>query len=184
MRGMQDHGIMAVAKHFPGHGDTDSDSHKTLPSVLHDRNRLNQMELPPLQQLIQDGVAGIMAAHLFVPNLDNRNNRPTSLSSYVLKDLLRDSLGFDGLVFSDALNMQGASGYGGAAEVAYQAFLAGNDVLVMAQDIGGTIARLEEGIAQGEITMDEIHERLRLILQKIRRPTASVSAHQYKESYR
>jgi len=166
MRGMQDHGIMAVAKHFPGHGDTDSDSHKTLPSVLHDRNRLNQMELPPFQQLIQDGVAGIMAAHLFVPNLDNRNQRPTSLSSYVLKDLLRDSLGFDGLVFSDALNMQGASGYGGAAEVAYQAFLAGNDILVMAQDIGGTVALLEEGIAQGEITMDEIHQRLRLILQK------------------
>ena len=166
MRGMQDHGIIAVAKHFPGHGDTDSDSHKTLPSVLHDRNRLNQMELPPFQQLIQDGVAGIMAAHLFVPNLDNRNQRPTSLSSYVLKDLLRDSLGFDGLVFSDALNMQGASGYGGAAEVAYQAFLAGNDILVMAQDIGGAVARLEEGIAQGEITMDDIHQRLRLILQK------------------
>ena len=98
-----------------------------------------------------------MAAHLFVPNLDNRNNRPTSLSSYVLKDLLRDSLGFDGLVFSDALNMQGASGYGGAAEIAI-ALRAGNNVLVMAQDIGGTIARLEEGIAQ-EITMDEIHER-------------------------
>lgn len=166
MRGMQDHGVMAVAKHFPGHGDTDSDSHKTLPSVLHDRDRLNQKELPPFQQLIQDGVSGIMAAHLFVPNLDNRDSRPTSLSSYVLNDLLRDSLGFDGLVFSDALNMQGASGYGGAAEVAYQAFIAGNDILVMAQDIEGTIDLIEKGIAQGEITMDDIHKRLRLILEK------------------
>ena len=79
--------------------------------------------VPTLKKLIQDGVAGIMAAHLFVPNLDNRDQRPTSLSSYVLKDLLKDSLGFKGLIFSDALNMQGASGYGGAAEVAYQAFI-------------------------------------------------------------
>lgn len=180
MRGMQDHGIMAVAKHFPGHGDTDSDSHKTLPSVLHDRNRLNQVEFPPFQQLIQDGVAGIMAAHLFVPNLDNRDQRPTSLSSYVLKDLLRDSLGFKGLIFSDALNMQGASGYGGAAEVAYQAFIAGNDILVMAQDIEGTIALMEKGIANKEITLDEIDKRLRLILEQ----KYEARLHEYKPTNR
>jgi len=166
MRGMQDHGVIAVAKHFPGHGDTDSDSHKTLPSVLHDRNRLNRVELPPFHRLIQEGISGIMAAHLFVPNLDRRESRPTSLSSNVLKDLLRDSLGFDGLIFSDALNMKGASQYGGPAEVAYQAFLAGNDILVMAQDIGGTIALMKEGIQNKEITLTEIDERLKRILRK------------------
>ena len=166
MRGMQDHGVIAVAKHFPGHGDTDSDSHKTLPSVLRDRNRLDSVELPPFNRLIQEGISGIMAAHLFVPNLDQRERRPTSLSSYVLKDLLRDSLGFDGLIFSDALNMKGASQYGGPAEVAYQAFLAGNDILVMAQDIEGTIALMKNGIQNEEITLTEIDERLKRILRK------------------
>ncbi|MTI22376.1 glycosyl hydrolase [Fulvivirga sp. RKSG066] len=140
MNGLQDNGILAVAKHFPGHGDTDKDSHKTLPYINHSKERLQQTELYPFSQLIEAGVGGVMTGHLLINALDSRN--PASLSPKITGDLLHDELNFDGLVFSDALNMKAVAGLYESVEAA--AFLAGNDVLLFSQDVPGAIKSLKK----------------------------------------
>ena len=111
MKGMQDNGVMATAKHFPGHGDTDSDSHKTLPTVTFTKQRIDSVELYPYRKLIKEGLSSVMVAHLNIPGLNIRNGLPTSLSKYVVTDLLKEDLGFKGLIFTDALNMEGVAKY-------------------------------------------------------------------------
>lgn len=164
MKGMQEEKIMAVGKHFPGHGDTDTDSHKTLPIINHDINRLNNIELYPFKTLFSNGLMGVMAAHLFIPALDNRKNRAVSLSKKVTTHLLRDTLAFKGLVFSDALNMKGVSNFFEPGEVDKQAFIAGNDILLFSEDVKKGIHLIKKAVKDGEISLEHINERLKKVL--------------------
>ena len=111
MKGMQDGGILCTAKHFPGHGDTDADSHHTLPVIPHDKDRLRSTELYPFQQCIDNGLSGIMTAHLFVPEFDSTPGKASSLSGKIVTDLLKNEMGFTGLVVTDALEMSGVKDY-------------------------------------------------------------------------
>ena len=163
--GMQHQGVMAVSKHFPGHGDTDTDSHKDLPIIKHSFERLDSLELYPFKIAIEQGIMGMMAAHLSIPALDDTPNQASSLSKKVVTDLLKDSLGFKGLVFSDALNMQGVSKYYQPGDVDKSAFLAGNDVLVVSEDIPKGIALIKAAVDSGEISEAYIDQRLRKVLQ-------------------
>lgn len=164
MRGLQDYGIIACAKHFPGHGDTDADSHKTLPVIHHDRNRLDSIELYPFRQLIKHGLAATMVAHLYVPTLDSVRNRATTLSPLVVDGLLKDDLGFKGLVFSDALNMREVSAFYNPGMVDVKALLAGNDVLLFVEDVPTAIIEIRKAVNRGELSEDEINKRCRKIL--------------------
>ncbi len=111
MKGMQDHFVLTTAKHFPGHGDTETDSHHTLPVINHGRERLTDVEMYPFRQLIRDSVMGVLVGHIHVPALDNTPNRATTLSPHVVTDILKNDLGFKGLIFTDALNMKGVSNF-------------------------------------------------------------------------
>ncbi len=164
MKGMQDHNVLAVAKHFPGHGDTDRDSHKTLPVVKHGTSRLESVELYPFKALIDSGVGGIMVAHLYVPALDSTPGRATTLSPKVVSGLLRKKLGFEGLIFTDALNMKGVSGYYAPGEVDLLALKAGNDVLLFPEDVPKAIAYIKKAIGKGDITERELDRHVRKIL--------------------
>lgn len=135
MKGMQSAGIIGSAKHFPGHGDTDMDSHKTLPTVDFSRERLDSIELYPYKKLINEGLNSVMVAHLNVPSLESQSNFPSSLSSKIVTGLLKEELGFNGLIFTDALNMKGASNFKKPGEIELAAFLAGNDVLLIPEDV-------------------------------------------------
>ncbi len=165
MKGLQAEGVMANGKHFPGHGDTDSDSHKTLPTISHTKERIDSLELYPFKQLFNEGLASIMVAHLFVPNLDTTKNRATTLSPYVVNDLLKNQLGFKGLVFTDALNMKGVANYNAPGIVDVKALLAGNDVLLFAEDVAKGIAQIKLAIKNNQITQDEIDLRCKKILK-------------------
>ena len=165
MKGMQDQQIMAVGKHFPGHGDTDADSHKTLPVILHKLDRLKDIEFYPFKKLFTNGLQGVMAAHLHIPALDDRENRAVSLSKKVTTHLLRDSLGFKGLVFSDALNMKGVSAFFAPGEVDKEAFLAGNDILLFSEDIKKGISLIKKSVVDKEITEEYINTRLAKVLE-------------------
>ena len=165
MKGMQDNLVLACGKHFPGHGDTDSDSHKSLPTINHNLERLQDLELYPFRELIDAGLGSMMVAHLFVPALDNTPNVATTLSSKVVTDLLKNDLQFKGLVFTDALNMKGVSSYFEPGEVDVRALLAGNDVLLFAEDVPKAISKIKEAIAKGEISEEEISKRCAKILK-------------------
>jgi beta-N-acetylhexosaminidase len=164
-QGMQQVGVMAVGKHFPGHGDTDTDSHKDLPVITHSFKRLDSLELFPFKVAIENGMMGMMVAHLNIPSLDNTPNLASSLSKNVVTGLLKDSLGFEGLVFSDALNMKGVSKYFAPGEVDKIAFLAGNDVLVVSEDIPRGISLIKQAVKSGEISEAYIDMRLRKVLE-------------------
>lgn len=164
MKGMQDGGIMTSAKHFPGHGDTDSDSHKTLPEILHSRAHMDSLELYPFRELINQGLSGMMVAHLSVPAFDTARNTASTLSHHVVTKLLKDSLQFKGLVFTDALDMKGVTKFYGPGEINLKALLAGNDVLLFAEDVPQAIAIIKKAIAEGKISQDEIDQRCKKIL--------------------
>jgi beta-N-acetylhexosaminidase len=164
MRGLQDGGVMACAKHFPGHGDTDADSHKTLPTVAHTRERLDSIDLVPFNKLISEGIGSIMVAHLHIPQLDSTDSLASSLSKKVVAKLLKEELGFNGLVVTDALNMKGVSQFFEPGEVDLKALLAGNDVLLFAEDVPVAIQKIKEAIEQKQISQEEIDARCRKIL--------------------
>jgi beta-glucosidase-like glycosyl hydrolase/CubicO group peptidase (beta-lactamase class C family) len=164
MRGMQDNGIMAVLKHFPGHGDTDKDSHKALPEILHDRLRLDSIELKPFKALIDSGAMGVMTAHLYIPALDSNQSSISSLSPLVVKQLLKKELMFKGLVFTDALNMKGAADYYGNGAIEVQALLAGNDVLLMPKDVPLAIESIVKAVENKIISHKQIKKSCRKIL--------------------
>lgn len=163
--GLQDGNVMACAKHFPGHGDTGSDSHLTLPVISHDRKRLEDLELHPFRILINNGVQSIMAAHIHVPALDSTFNLATSLSPKVTTQLLKKEMGFDGLVFSDALNMKGVSKFYEPGEVDLKAFLAGNDVLLFAEDVPRAKKLFKEALKNGKLTEARVKESVVKILE-------------------
>jgi beta-glucosidase-like glycosyl hydrolase/CubicO group peptidase (beta-lactamase class C family) len=164
MQGMQDNGILACAKHFPGHGDTDSDSHETLPVIRHSRYRLNTTEIAPFRHLITKGLGSIMVAHLRIPVIDATKNLASSLSKKVVTNLLKKELGFQGLVFTDALNMKGVSKFFQAGELDVKALLAGNDILLMSEDVPVAIEKIQKAILDGKITQEEIDARCKKIL--------------------
>lgn len=165
MQGLQDEHVMANGKHFPGHGDTDSDSHMTLPSVNHSLDRLDSLELYPFRYLFDRGLASIMVAHLSIPSLDTTRNVASTLSPAVVKGLLKEKLGFKGLVFTDALNMKGVSKYFPPGQLEARALIAGNDVLLFSENVPKAFEEIKKAIAEGRITQAEIDERCRRILQ-------------------
>ena len=164
MKGMQDEGVLACAKHFPGHGDTDSDSHKTLPAISHSKETIDTLDLYPFKQLFKAGVGSVMVAHLSVPALDTAKNTPSTLSSKIVTDLLKKELNFEGLVFTDALNMKGVSKFYQPGEVDAKALVAGNDVLLFSGDVPKAIAEIKNAVLRGEITQEEIDKRCKKIL--------------------
>lgn len=165
MKGLQAVGVMANGKHFPGHGDTDSDSHKSLPIISASKERMDSLELYPFQQLFDEGLSSIMVAHLFVPSYDTTKNTATTLSQIVVQDLLKKKMGFQGLVFTDALNMKGVASFYEPGIVDVKALLAGNDVLLFAENVPKAIEKIKEAVAKGEITQEEIDARCKKILK-------------------
>ncbi len=164
MNGLQKNGIIATAKHFPGHGDTESDSHKTLPVIYHDLNRLDSIELFPFAELIKNGLDGIMIAHLYVPALENTKNTPTTLSYPVVTELLRDKLGFKGLVVTDALDMKGVTKYFKPGEIELMALTAGNDILLLPQDVPNAIKTIKKAIENNELDESVVNNKCKKIL--------------------
>lgn len=164
-RGLQDGRVLACAKHFPGHGDTDVDSHKDLPYIMHDRARLDSLELYPFRELAKTGLGSVMIAHLYVPALDSTALKPSTLSEKIVTDLLRDSLGFEGLVFTDAMTMQGLAKYFEPGEMHVKALEAGNDVLLFPGDVKVALARIKQAIADSVLTKERIAERCHRVLK-------------------
>ena len=164
MKGLQDGGVLACAKHFPGHGDTDADSHKTLPTIQHSYERLDTVDLIPFKTLFEKGLGSVMVAHLHIPALDDTDSLASTLSKKVVSGLLQDTLGFKGLIFTDALNMKGVSKYYEPGEVDLKALLAGNDILLFAEDVPKAIQKIKEAIDQKVISEEVINQRCRKIL--------------------
>jgi beta-glucosidase-like glycosyl hydrolase/CubicO group peptidase (beta-lactamase class C family) len=164
MKGMQEAGVLASAKHFPGHGDTDSDSHKTLPTINFNEKRIDSIELYPYRRLIKEGLSSVMVAHLNVPSLEPRIGFPSSLSSLIIQGILKERLQFKGLIFTDALGMKGVSNYSESSQVDLAAFLAGNDVLLMSEDPEKGIAKLVEAYNSKVITEERLAHSVKKIL--------------------
>lgn len=164
MKGMQDNGLMACAKHFPGHGDTDVDSHADLPVINHDLKRLDSIELMPFRVMIDQGIKSVMVAHLSIPALDPRVNVPSTLSRPIVTDLLKDSLNFEGLIFTDALEMKGVTKHYESGVVEAEAIVAGNDVLCLPENVPMAIQTIKAYIADGRIPMEAIDKSVEKIL--------------------
>jgi beta-glucosidase-like glycosyl hydrolase/CubicO group peptidase (beta-lactamase class C family) len=164
LRGMQDGGLMTCIKHFPGHGDTSTDSHHTLPMVPHSLDRLNQVELYPFNTLIKEGVNSVMVGHLEVPALDKLKGRPSSLSYPIVTNLLKNKFGFTGLVVTDALNMKGVSDYSGNRSASLGSFLAGADLLLMPDDLTLGFAEIRNAYLNGIISENRLAYSVKKIL--------------------
>ncbi len=176
MKGMQSSGVLANAKHFPGHGDTEDDSHLTLPTVAFDEKRIDSVELYPYRKLIKEGLSSVMVAHLNIPSLSNREGFPSTLSDNIVTTILKERLGFKGLIFTDALTMKGAADFvepnldgnkafdfkGGEIDLA--AFLAGNDVMLMSANVTNAIKRMKLAYENGIITEDRLAHSVKKIL--------------------
>ena len=189
MKGIQSAGVLANAKHFPGHGDTDADSHKTLPTVGFSKQRIDSVELYPYRKLIKDGLSSVMVAHLNIPDLGIENGLPTSLSRYVITNVLKGELGFKGLIFTDALTMKGAADFmrpeidtifrkkiDTRGKIDLMAFMAGNDVLLMSEHVPKGIEEISNALKKGDIT----EERLAHSVKKILMAKYKVGLHDYK----
>lgn len=163
MKGLQSKKVWATAKHFPGHGDTSTDSHHTLPFVDFTKKRIEEIELYPYKALFDKGLASVMVAHLEVPSLESRKGVPTSLSSSTITQLLRHDLKFNGLIFTDALNMKGVSNYKSPGDVDLEAFMAGNDVLLFPENVPLAIQKIKEAYDNNIIS----EERLAVSVKKI-----------------
>ncbi len=165
MKGMQDGNIIASAKHFPGHGDTKVDSHKDLPIIKKSKKELRTTELKPFEYLIEKGVASIMVAHLSVPAFDKRKNRPATLSSKIIEKQLKGKMGFKGLVISDGLDMKGITKYYKEGEIALEAFKAGNDILLIPDNIPASVNAIRSAIENGKVDEARLEESCKKILK-------------------
>jgi len=163
-RGMQDAGIMACAKHFPGHGDTEVDSHLDLPLISKSMEQLDTLELYPFKQLFKSGIGSVMIAHLSIPAIDNTPNLPTSLSEKNIHDLLRDDLEYDGLTFTDALEMKGVSKNFPGGEASVQALIAGNDMLCLPGDVPASIEAVKTAIKKKKLKWKDIDAKVKKVL--------------------
>lgn len=164
IRGCQENGMIATAKHFPGHGDTDQDSHSLLPTINADRERLNRVELAPYKDAIAAGVGAVMTAHLFVPALDPTPGLPATLSGPILTGILRKELGFQGLIVTDALEMAGVTNAFSTEDAALKAILAGVDILLLPPEPAKAIASLIEAARAGKLPRARIDDAVRRIL--------------------
>jgi len=164
MKGMQDDGVLATLKHFPGHGDTNTDSHLDLPVITHDRARLDSLELFPFLNLINEGAGAVMTAHLNLPSLDPETNRPSTLSPVIITGLLKNEMGFKGLVITDAMNMKGVTKYFNQGEAEAEALRAGNDVTEFVTDIDAAIKAVKKMVADKKLTNADIDMKCRKIL--------------------
>jgi beta-N-acetylhexosaminidase len=162
MEGLQDEKVMACVKHFPGHGDTDADSHLALPMISRSRAQLDSIELVPFYRLVDAGVASAMVAHLFVPALDP--GLATSLSEPVVTGLLKKEMGFRGLIFTDALNMKGVADFYSPGEIAVKAIQAGNDILLFSADVPSAFWRIHYALQNCELYQEDIDYRVKKIL--------------------
>lgn len=165
IRGMRDGGVLSTAKHFPGHGDTDTDSHLALPIIRAPWQRFDSLELVPFRAAIGAGVDAIMSAHIALPALDGQERLPGTLSPKVLTGILQDSLGFTGLITTDALDMGAIANEIGADEGVIRAFEAGSDLLLMPADPGAAIAAMTQAVESGRITTDRLDHSVRKILR-------------------
>ena len=164
MKGLQSAGILTTAKHFPGHGDSDKDSHLTLPVLNQSRERLDSVELFPFREVIQNGVDGIMVGHLYIPALDTSRNTPATLSNQIVTGLLKDSMGFKGFVITDALDMKGATKYSKPGEIEVKALLAGNDILLLPKNLETAMNAIKQARDSALITQTLIDQKCRTVL--------------------
>ena len=164
MKGLQDNGVIACAKHFPGHGDTDTDSHTGLPVIRGDRNRFDEVELVPFRRLIDEGIGAVMMAHISVPGLDE-SGIPATFSGKVVRELLRDEAHFKGLILTDAMNMAGATMTYPSGVADAEAFRAGNDIIEYSTDPVRAIDEIAKRVEKGEIAVSEVKERCRKLLE-------------------
>lgn len=162
-RGYQSQNIFATGKHFPGHGDTSTDSHHKLPVIDFDKSRLNRIELYPYKKLFEEGLSSVMIAHLNLPAYEP-NDIPTSLSYNVVTKLLKEELGYEGLIFTDALNMKAAANYLKPGEVDLAAFKAGNDLLLFSEDVPTALTKILESYNAGEITEERLSHSVKKVL--------------------
>jgi beta-N-acetylhexosaminidase len=163
--GIQSQNVMAVAKHFPGHGATLTDSHFYLPIIYQSYSELIDRELYPFQRMVESGVGGVLTGHLQVPNLDNQLNMPASTSKKIITDLLKSQMNFNGIVFTDAMNMKAISKiYDSPGEADLQAFMAGNDIILQSENPIEGIKKIKAAVEKGRIDINEIDERVRKIL--------------------
>ena len=165
MKGMQHQGIFATGKHFPGHGDTEVDSHKGLPTIAFSKERLDVMEFYPYKQMFKEGLSSVMVAHLNVPSLEPRPNYPSSISYNVVTSVLKKELGFKGLIFTDALNMKAASNYLKPGEIDLEAFLAGNDILLFPENVPLAIQTLTKAYQDSLFTDKRLEYSVKKILK-------------------
>lgn len=165
MRGLQEGGVLATAKHFPGHGDVDSDSHHTLPFIAHGKARLDSLELYPFRRLAAEGLGAVMVAHLEVSALDSAKGMPTTLSYATVTELLQQKLDFRGLIFTDALNMKGVANADKPGEIELRALQAGNDVMLFPQDPIKAIERIKKAVADGVLDSALIDQRCLKLLR-------------------
>jgi len=164
MKGMETAGVLSSGKHFPGHGDTATDSHYALPLVDFSKKRLDSVELYPYKKLINAGLSSIMVAHLNVPGLEIKKDLPSSLSEQIISGILKEKMGFKGLVFTDALNMKGVTSQGKDGEVELKAFLAGNDILLMPTEVAKAKERLHKAYKKGRISEQRLASSVKKIL--------------------
>ncbi len=164
MQGMQQGGLLTTAKHFPGHGDTNVDSHYDLPQLNFTRTRLDTLEEYPFKQVIQAGISGIMVAHMSIPVLDSTKNLPSTLSRPIITGLLKDSLGFKGLVVSDAMEMKGVVKYFPEGEADLRAFMAGNDIIELSENSMRAIRKIKKAVRQHVINESELDGKVKKVL--------------------
>jgi beta-glucosidase-like glycosyl hydrolase/CubicO group peptidase (beta-lactamase class C family) len=174
-RGLQSENVLACMKHFPGHGDTNTDSHYALPHINKSREAILQNEIYPFSYLSEENFGAAMVGHLHVPALDDRKNMPATLSEKIIRKILIDSLKFEGLIFTDAMNMHGLADYNKAGEADVRALLAGNDILLFPLNIEKGINAVKEAIQTGEFTEQMLNEKVRKIL----RAKYKLGLHQY-----
>ncbi|MCX2452798.1 glycoside hydrolase family 3 [Pedobacter sp. PLR] len=164
MKGMQDGGLLVSLKHFPGHGDTDVDSHYDLPKLPFSKERLDSLEIYPFRELIKEGAAGVMIAHMNIPALDNTPNMPSTLSKPIVTGILKQELGFKGIVISDAMGMKGVVKYFKDGEADVMGIIAGNDILELSENSARAIKLVRKAVRSGRIPMERIDESVKKIL--------------------
>ncbi len=162
--GLQNNGILAAIKHFPGHGDTSTDSHLDLPLVPHDMKRLESVELAPFKALMNKGIGGVMVAHLYVPAIETEKGIPASVSKKIITGVLKEKFGYKGLIITDALNMGAVANKFKAGELDAMAFKAGNDIMLFSQDVATGKKLIQQAIDKGQISQSRVEESVRKIL--------------------
>jgi beta-N-acetylhexosaminidase len=177
VRGLQSTGVMATLKHFPGHGDTDVDSHLGLPVITHPRDRLQRVELPPFKAGIAAGAGAVMTGHIGMPAFDPAPDTPTSLSQPIVTGVLRKELGFTGLIYTDSMDMEGVKAFESAGDAAVRAIVAGNDVVLHSPDDGAAFAAVRDAVKSGHIP----EARVRASAERVLRAKAAAGLNRAKQ---